>query len=205
MGPDPANEEQAIEWFRRRGALLAERTKIHADRTPVTDEDVVHLRLLPEIDVWRKRMSRFAKCPRCGLLDRPRHHCLCGHATPSDPSDDRPAGPLPVARACPACGCSEYYAFKPERRIAFAKDRCCVACLTEYIPATPRWAIAAFAFLGGGLLVFGAASLAIGLSRGHVEAVPGNAVAAAVGIACLCFAARARKERIVDPPKGRDR
>ena len=65
-------------------------------------------------------------------------------------------GVYPISKTCPSCGGGEYTEKRPERWIAFAKDRVCTACNTRYTPPTPLWAAGIFIAAGVLLAVAGA-------------------------------------------------
>lgn len=53
-----------------------------------------------------------------------------------------------ISRSCPRCGAKGFQPVKPDRLIAFTKDRICISCGTRYIPPTPPWAGILFVLLG---------------------------------------------------------
>src|SRR5262249_24744197 len=59
----------------------------------------------------------------------------------------------PVSNIFPACGHADFWQRRPERLIAFKRDRVCTSCGTRYTPPTPWWA--ALVFIAAGLLLAG--------------------------------------------------
>ena len=61
-----------------------------------------------------------------------------------------------VSAVCPNCKGTQFRKVKPDRWIAFAPDRACLACHTRYVLPTPAWAATLFIVIG---LLFVAGSI----------------------------------------------
>jgi RNA polymerase subunit RPABC4/transcription elongation factor Spt4 len=78
---------------------------------------------------------------------------------------------LPISKACPNCGNSEFSRQKSKRFVAFAPDRICAQCETRYTPPTPVWAGLLFIFAAIALPVLGFVLITVVL--GHPFSVLG--------------------------------
>ena len=62
-------------------------------------------------------------------------------------------GGTPVGTVCPACGHALFERVVPQKWIAYAFDRVCLACGTHYTPPTPVWAAGIMSLAGMVLVV----------------------------------------------------
>ena len=88
----------------------------------------------------------------------------------------------PVSRVCPECGHAEYTQRRPERWVAFTKDRICKACGTRYTPPTPTWAAVVLILAGLPLTGFGALSIFLWSLRGDPIGLPAVACEGFLGL-----------------------
>jgi hypothetical protein len=85
----------------------------------------------------------------------------------------RRRGPYPVSARCPECGGAEFRTVRPERWVAFLRDRVCKECDARYTPPTP--VAGAVAMLAVGMVM---------LTLSGVGAVVSVAVPDPLGLAC---------------------
>ena len=107
----------------------------------------------------------------------------------------------PICRACPNCGSGEYFAVKPDRLVTFMKDRECKNCYLRYTPPTPFCATLLLILIGGVLTLGCGYSIILALARGHIFALPLNALFAFVGVLCLRLGAYSIRQRPLEPPE----
>ena len=80
MTSAPRNESEAVLLFQSLGAWIAEPTIIQVDRRPITDHEVVHLALLPQIEhlTLGETAITDAAMPVIGALHRLTLLDICG-------------------------------------------------------------------------------------------------------------------------------
>jgi hypothetical protein len=99
------------------------------------------------------------RCPLCGgdpdgavAQEVQRERDAQGQtATPTaGPTLSEPATiAFPVSATCPKCASAQFTRVPPTSLVAFAKDRVCTQCGTQYTPPTPLWGSLLFLALGG--------------------------------------------------------
>jgi hypothetical protein len=87
-----------------------------------------------------------------------------------------------ISKACPKCGNAEYTEHRPERLVAFAKDRVCQSCGSRYSPPTPVWAAVVFILIGLPLAAFGAFSLFVRITSGNLLGIPALLIEGFLGL-----------------------
>jgi hypothetical protein len=87
-----------------------------------------------------------------------------------------------ISKFCPKCASEQYTEHRPDRLVAFAKDRVCASCQTRYSPPTPVWAAVVFILIGLPLATFGAFSIFVRLTSGNLLGIPALLIEGFLGL-----------------------